>query len=314
MNAHADITHIRGVIPAMFTTFDESENLDLDRAHILVEHLLESGVDGLYITGSTGEGFLMDDGERKAFAEAVVRIVNGRTPVIVHVGAIGTKRSVELARHAKDIGADAISSVPPFYYQYGDDEIYGYYRDICEAADLPMIIYNISLAGMMSTSLVQRIASIDQVCGLKFTGTQHHEMAQLKQILGPDFMIYSGCDEMATQGLLSGADGIIGSFYNLIPDTFREIFSLCQKGDYGKAFEIQKIASRFILHLVKYGHFGVMKQLMNETGVDVGVVRRPFVHPDAAVMREIWDFIDSLEKEHGEIHMDFTRQRHRGID
>ena len=79
MNAHADITHIRGVIPAMFSTFDESEHLDLDRAKILVDHLIGSGVDGLYITGSTGEGFLMTDEERKAFAEAVVGAVDGRS-------------------------------------------------------------------------------------------------------------------------------------------------------------------------------------------------------------------------------------------
>ena len=309
MNAHADITHIRGVIPAMFSTFDESEHLDLDRAKILVDHLIGSGVDGLYITGSTGEGFLMTDEERKAFAEAVVGAVDGKVPVVVHIGAIGTKRSVELARHAKEIGADAISSVPPFYYPYGDDEIYGYYRDICEAADLPMIIYNISLAGMMSSSLVQRIASIEQVGGLKFTGTQHHEMAQLKQVLGPDFMIYSGCDEMATQGLLSGADGIIGSFYNLLPDTFREIYNLCREGNYGKAFEIQKIASSFILHVVKYGHFGVMKQLMMETGIDVGFVRRPFIHPDAGAMLEIWGFVESLETQYGDIHMAFAGRR-----
>ena len=309
MNTHADISHIRGVIPAMFTTFDESENLDLNRAKVLVDYLIDSKVDGLYITGSTGEGFLMTDEERKIYAEGVVRAVGGRVPVIVHIGAIGTRRSIELARHAHAIGADAVSSVPPFYYPYGEEEIYGYYRDICEAADLPMIIYNISLAGMMSTSLVQRIASIEQVGGLKFTGTQHHEMAQLKQVLGQDFMIYSGCDEMATQGLLSGADGIIGSFYNLIPETFKEIYSLCHKGNYEKAFEIQRIASSLILHAVKYGHLGVMKQLMNETGVDVGVVRSPFVHPDATVMREIWNFIDVLEKQHGELHMAFVKHK-----
>ena len=107
-----DITAIKGVIPAMVTTFDENEEVDLSRGRALVKYLIEAGVDGLYITGSTGEGFLMTGEERKAFTEAVIDEVKGRIPVIVHVGDIGTKKSIDLAKHAEKAGADAISSVP----------------------------------------------------------------------------------------------------------------------------------------------------------------------------------------------------------
>ena len=309
MHSKTSVSHIKGVIPAMFSTFDKNEQLDLNRARVLVDYLIREGVHGLYITGSTGEGFLMSDEERKTFAQAVVSHVNKRVPVIVHVGAIGTLRSIDLASHAQQIGADAISSVPPFYYHFSRDEIYRYYSDISSAVDLPMIVYNIALAGLMDNSLVLRLASIDGVCGLKFTGTQHHDMAALKQELGPDFMIYSGCDEMATQGLLAGADGIIGSFYNIIPDTFGEIYQLCVNGEYQEAFEIQKIATSFILKAVKYGHFGIMKQLMMDTGIDVGYVRRPFVHPDSQMMAEMWSFLDGLQQNHVDTHMGFISRR-----
>jgi len=300
------IRHIKGVIPAMFSTFDKDEKLDLRRAGILVDHLIDAKVDGLYITGSTGEGFLMTDEERMRFAEVVVKQVAHRIPVVVHVGSIGTSKSIALARHAQKIGADAISSVPPFYYPFNADEIYGYYRDISEAVELPMIVYNIALAGLMNNNLVRRLATIDGVCGLKFTGTQHHDMSALKQELGEDFMVYSGCDEMATQGLLAGADGIIGSFYNLLPDTFKEIYHLCQQKDYAAAFEIQKIATEFILKVVPLGHFGVMKQLLTDSGVDVGYVRKPFVHPDAKVMETVWSFIKDLQCRTGNLHMAFV--------
>lgn len=304
-------THIKGVIPAMFSTFDENEALDLRRARILVDHLIGAGVDALYITGSTGEGFLMTDEERKLFAETVVDHVAGRIPVIVHIGAIGTKRSIELAEHAKAIGSDAISSVPPFYYPFSDEDIYQYYRDITRAVDIPMIVYNISLAGMMNGSLVRRLAELDGVSGLKFTSTQHWEIASLKAAMGDEFMIYSGADEMATQGLLAGADGIIGSFYNLLPDTFGEIYRLCTQRKYHEAFEIQKIATEFILRVVALGHFGIMKQLLMDSGVDVGFVRRPFVHPDRATVDGVWAYLDDLQRSRKEIHMAFVSKRIR---
>jgi len=98
------VSHIRGVIPAMFSTFNSYEEVDLKRAGILVNFLIDQGVHGLYITGSTGEGFLMTDDERKTFTEVVIRETDGRVPVVVHVGAIGTRRTIELAQHAEAAG------------------------------------------------------------------------------------------------------------------------------------------------------------------------------------------------------------------
>jgi N-acetylneuraminate lyase len=301
-----DITAIRGVIPAMVTTFDENEEVDLTRGRALVHHLIEAGVNGLYITGSTGEGFLMTSEERKAFTEAVIDEVKGRIPVIVHIGDIGTKKSIDLAKHARKAGADAISSVPPFYYKFDGDDIFNYYKDISESVNIPMIVYNIGLAGLMSNALVKRIASVENVKGLKFTGREHDDMCALKQELGPDFMIYSGCDEMATQGLLAGADGLIGSTYNLMPDTAIEIYKLAQTGDYRAAFEIQKIATKLIHYIVQWDFFPIMKNLITASGVDAGYSRKPFATPSKEVMDKINAFCLDLKNEHkGNTHIAF---------
>ena len=300
-----DIRKVKGVIPAMITTFDENEDVDLKRAEALTEALIKEGVDGLYITGSTGEGFLMTGEERKAFAEAVIRTAAGRVPVIVHVGDIGTRKSIELAEHAERIGADAISSVPPFYYHFSSDDIYSYYRDISSSVGIPMIVYNISLAGLMDSGLVRRLATIDGVKGLKFTARDHDDMCALKMELGPDFMIYSGCDEMATQGLLAGADGIIGSFYNMMPDTFKAIYSLASKGDFKAAFEIQKTATTVIKYLVQWDFFPIMKALMTEAGLDAGYSRRPFHMPDPSTMDEIRAFCRKMKAEHPDVPMKY---------
>ena len=125
-----EMNRIKGVIPAMMTFFDKEENVDTECTRRMVEFMLEHGADGFYLTGSTGECFTMTMEERNLVVDTVIDQVKGRVPVVVHVGDIGTKKSIELAEHAYRAGADAISSVPPFYWKFraGDIIITGIYR------------------------------------------------------------------------------------------------------------------------------------------------------------------------------------------
>ena len=271
-----DISKIRGVIPAMLTLFDENENVDVKRTRDLVEFLLDKGIGGLYLTGSTGEGFLMDHDERKLVVETVIDQVAGRCPVIVHVGDIGTRKTIQLAEHAWKAGADAISSVPPFYWKFSEDDIYGYYRDVSESTPLPMIIYNVPMAGMMGAGLIERIAQLPNVKGMKFTGKDHDTMSYLKARLGEDFIVYSGCDEMAFSGLSVGADGIIGSFYNVMPELFSGIYNAVQTGDMKTGRRLQQIGTEIILECIKYDYLALMRNMIGWQGVDAGFSRRPF--------------------------------------
>ena len=182
----------KGVIPAVLSVFDEKEDLDEQGTRELIRFLMKFDIGGLYITGSTGEAFLMDSDERKRQVEIVLDEVAGRLPVIVHVGAISTRASVDLAGHARRAGADGISSVPPFYFRFTEDQIFSYYRDIAEETDLPMVVYNIPLAGMMTEKMIERLASIPRVRGLKYTGTAIYEIMQIRDSCGESFRIYGG--------------------------------------------------------------------------------------------------------------------------
>lgn len=267
---------ITGVIAAMITPFDSQENVDIKRTEALVDFLLERDIDGLYLTGSTGEGFLMNADERKLVVDTVVQRVAGRKPVIVHIGDIGTRKSIELARHASAAGADAISSVPPFYWHFSDADIFAYYRDISEATSLPMVVYNVPLAGLMGTELLLKLAQLDNVRGLKFTGKDHDQMGHIKAELGADFMVYSGCDEMALSGLTVGADGIIGSFYNAMPEVFKQIYACARAGELTQAARLQRIATEIILEAIKYDYMPLLHTMITWQGVDMGYSRRPF--------------------------------------
>lgn len=274
--SHFDITQIKGVIPAMLTFFDEQEGVDTACTRNMVEFMIEKGADGFYLTGSTGACFTMTAEERNLVVDTVLDQVGGRVPVIVHIGDIGTKKSIELARHAYEAGADAISSVPPFYWRFRPDDIYNYYKDISESVPIPMVVYNIELAGTMTKDLLMKIAGLENVKGLKYTSRVHDELGYLKETLGKDFMIYSGCDEMAFSGLCAGADGVIGSFYNVFPDLYKKIYQKVAESDIPGGMRLQKIADEVIFAALKYNFPAVLHNMMAWREVEAGYTRRPF--------------------------------------
>jgi len=275
------ISEIDGVIAAQVTPFDEDGKVDLGRTRTITRFLMERGLQGLYLTGSTGEGFMMSPDERKAVVETVVEEVNGALPIIVHVGAISTFHSVDLAKHAASVGADAISSVPPIYWSFSPDQVYGYYADITVSTDLPMIAYNVPLAAM-GFDLIARLATIEGVEGVKYTATTHADILRIKEEIGADFRVYSGADEMAMSGLAFGADGIIGSFYNVMPEVFLKLYAAMKSGDLAEAKALQETANAVIFHALKNNPMSAMKRMMAWQGADAGLCRKPFDNFDAA--------------------------------
>lgn len=272
-----DIKAFKGVIPAVLTVFDKDENIDEIGMRQLVSFLIDKGVNGLYLTGSTGEGFTMTSEERKKVVEIVMDETAGRVPVVVHVGAIGTKVSIDLAKHAESVGADGISSVPPFYWKFNENQIVKYYEDIANSCSLPMIIYNVPLAGLLGMNAIKRLAAVENIKGIKYTALSLYEITQIKDEVGEDFLVYSGADEMAAQGLFSGADGIVGSFYNIMPELFINIFNAVQNKDLDEAKKLQKQAVEVIMYALQLPSFYAgMKVVLKWMGVNAGYCRRPF--------------------------------------
>lgn len=272
-----DIKDFKGVIPAVLTVFDKEENIDEAGMRQLVSHLINKGVNGLYLTGSTGEGFTMTGEERKRIVEIVMDENAGRVPIVVHVGAIGTKISIDLAKHAEEVGADGISSVPPFYWKFSENQIVKYYEEIAKACSLPMIVYNVPLVGLLGMSAIKRLAAIDNVKGIKYTALSHYEITQIKDEVGEDFLVYSGCDEMSMSGLLAGADGIVGSFFNIMPELFINIFNAIENKDITEAQRLQRQAVQIIMFALKVPSFYAgMKVVLRAIGVNAGYCRSPF--------------------------------------
>ena len=267
---------LNGVMPAMITSFNKDESINKEGLRNIINHSINEKVNGLYVTGSTGETFLMSPEEKKKVIDIIVEEVNGRVPVIAHIGSIGTKITTDLAEYATKAGVDGLSALPPFYYNFTNEEIFNYYSDIAKSSDLPIIIYNIERANLMDIETLKKLAAIENIKGVKYTAATHFNFEVIKKEIGNYFKIYNGKDEMAVSGLISGADGLIGSFYNLMPEIFVQIFENIKNGNIAEAKKLQIKANVIILYAVKKSGYSFIKMALNWMGIDSGYVRKPF--------------------------------------
>lgn len=132
-----------GIYPAIITPIDENEEINEKALAQVIEKTIGQGVSGFYVSGSTGESFLLRDEQRVQLIKAVCAIVDGRCDVIANIGTFSTRASIKMANAAAECGVTAISAVPPFYFSYSKREIVQYYFDIAEASGMPVILYNI---------------------------------------------------------------------------------------------------------------------------------------------------------------------------
>jgi 2-dehydro-3-deoxy-D-pentonate aldolase len=291
-----------GLMPAMVTPFDEHGEVDLRATEAVVERFIEAGVSGVSPLGSTGEFSHLLADERKRFLEEVIRIVAGRVPLVVGVGAAGTKEMVELARHAEGVGADAVLVVSPFYWKVGEEALFRHFATVAESIDIPVLIYNLPmLTGIdLSPSLIGRIAAeCPNVSGLKDTVTEYfHTVGVLREVkrVRPDFSVLSGWEDLILPSLLAGADGSICAFANVAPELFVNLVRSARDGDLERAAELH----RRVLSLVTLGAYSdppisAIKLAMGKLGVPISpAVRGPalLVPEEAhekveAVLREV---------------------------
>ncbi|MDB5893432.1 MAG: N-acetylneuraminate lyase, partial [Rhodoferax sp.] len=158
-----------GVFSALVTPFHADGSLNLGMLAPLAEFQLAQGLHGFYVGGSTGEAFLQTPAERQAVLAAFARAVNGRAKLIAHVGAIATDEAIGLAHAAADAGYDAVSAIPPFYYDFSAAEVLAHYRALADATPLPLIVYNFPAksARPLSTADLLALLAHPKIIGVK---------------------------------------------------------------------------------------------------------------------------------------------------
>lgn len=266
-----------GAYAALVTPYTQDNKVNYDELQKLVRYLIDNGIDGFYVGGSTAEAFLLKDEERKKALEAVVEANNGERKVICHVGAISTDTAIDFACHAEKVGADAVSAISPFYYKFSEKEIISYYDDIMDATTLPMFIYNFpNFSGFSLTEdTLSKMEEHKNLAGVKFTSTDMFLLERFKTN-HPNLVVWNGFDEMLAAGLMMGADGGIGSTYNCMPGLIHKIYDSFCSGDIAKTHEYQTLANHVIKAICNHGVFASVKTILEFEGFNFNGCRRPF--------------------------------------
>jgi N-acetylneuraminate lyase len=264
----------KGIMPALITPFENGEVKE-DALKKLMKWQLDEGVDGFYICGTTGEGPVLRAQTRMQMAEIVVDETKGKGVVIDHIGAPNIEDALELTKHATDIKVDAIASLPPtYFFKYTEDELFDYYKLIADNTNLPVLVYATGMMGSVNVvRLMERVMKLGNVIGVKCTIRDYYMMRKIREVNSGDINLINGPDETLLCGLTVGADGGIGSTYNLMPDWFSKLYEAYASGNLKAAQDHQFQINRVIDVLLKYGVNGVNKSLkaaLEMKGFDVG--------------------------------------------
>lgn len=266
---------ISGIMPALITPLTACEKINVPVLRSLIEHHISQNADGFYIGGATGEGFLLSTDARKTLCEKAVEYIGDAATKIVHITDMNIERTLELARHAEKCGADAISAVPPFYFEYDEDDIYNYYARIAGSVNIPlMIYYTPSAAVTVSMDLFLRLLDIENITAVKWTYSDYDPFIRLKASRD-DISVMNGPDETLLCGLAAGADGGIGSTYNFMLPKMKAVYNAFASGDMKEALRVQREITGIIAVMKQYPIISGVKAILEYQGFDVGNAASP---------------------------------------
>lgn len=292
-----NLEQFKGIFIAFNACFNDNDNVSIEKTQELAEFYVNKGVKGLYVCGSSGEGFLMTEEERKQSLEAVMNVVGDKLVIIAHIGAASTAESVRLAQHAESVGAHAIASVPPIVYRVNEDSVINHWNNIVRSVSLPFIIYNMpAFTGFdVTPALVKKMVSNEQIIGIKNTTMNAYQIQQLKLAGGKDFIVFNGPDEQYLAGRVMGADAGIGGTYGVMPELFVKLEECIRANDWITAQKWQFAINDIIADILSLPSLWAgTKKLLKLRGVDAGRPRLPLADArkeDMLFIKQIHDKI-----------------------
>jgi N-acetylneuraminate lyase len=259
-----------GIMPALVTPLNADETINVEALQKLMADLAAKGADGFYVGGATGEGLALKTENREVLADAAVKASCGK-PCIVQVASTDFSDAIYLAKQAERVGAAAISATPPLFFGYDADDVYNYYKALANAVHIPLMIYYNPAAGFnMNADFAARAFEVDNITAIKWTSSNYYEMMRLKDLTHGEMNIINGPDEMLLMGLTAGADGGIGTTYNVIFDKIKAIYDNFKAGNIDKARDAQYDANRVISVLIGTKIIPAVKFILEDMGYNVG--------------------------------------------
>jgi 4-hydroxy-tetrahydrodipicolinate synthase len=267
----------KGVMPALVTPFTKDGDILEEGFKQVIDFTIGKGVTGVVPAGTTGEFSYLRTEERKKLLKLAVEYVDGRVPIIAGTGQNSTRATVSLTQYAADIGCDAALIISPYYLRPADKGYYDHYAEVARKADLPIILYNIPQCtlGVLNSNVVEDLAELDNVVGIKDSGGNIGHTVELIQKLKGIIPVLIGHDECFLSAIAAGASAAIMASANIIPHIWLKIIEHVKAGDHEKAAQLQQEAQTLARIVTRNGGGPPVKAALKMIGIKAGRSRIP---------------------------------------
>lgn len=300
MDGDNELLALEGIIPPLVTPFGDNGEIQFDLFRKEVDTMIKTGVTGVSVGGSTGEGETLLDDELAELCRIAKEEAGNGFPVVGGIIADSTFQAIRKGKVLEMAGADALMVTPVHYlFNGGDEGNYIFYKEIHEAVDLPIIVYNVVKWNIPSTESLVRMLENGIIYGVKQSGGDIHSLGDLLSRTRGRFPIYTAIDDMMFPSFIMGAIGSICAINTLMPKTSVKLFKAVSEGDLISALKLHEAIIPFTRKILKPDMPARVKFVMNKNGWKVGYARRPLVEPVNETASELNALFTELSRVEG---------------
>ena len=249
----------------------------------LTNFLIDAGVKGLFVGGTTGEGILLSGEVRRALHSQVLMAANGRVPILLHIGANTTAETLTLAQHAQENEAAAVVAVTPYFYGMDDNALFDYYQTIAKAIpDMPLLAYDIphmAVNGISPALMARMAAEISSFAGIKCSRPDAQMVRALVDAGTAETMVLAGNERIAAGLLTLGVNGLVSGFATAVPEPFVTLTQAFTDGDLTEVRRQQTLINQILDQIPASVRIGAIKAVLIQRGIEVGTAVPPRAMP-----------------------------------
>ena len=289
-----------GSFPALPTPFMASHQNEIDKVSFekLIHHHIDNGSNGLVPVGTTGESPTLSFDEHFSVIELAVQINQKKLPIMAGTGANSTLEAIEITQKAQKIGADAALIVAPYYNRPTQEGLFAHFKAIHDATDIPIFLYNVPTrtASDILPETVARLAELPRIVGIKEATGDVERFSRIRQLVGHDFILFSGEDGSVLGASAHGAVGCISVTANVVPDLCSQFQTALRSKDYKTALEFQDKLYPLHKALFKEPNPIPIKCALNLLGIMSDEVRLPLTKASESLRNELAEILRNLGK------------------
>lgn len=282
------------ILTAMVTPFDANGEIDYTATGNLVNYLIANGTEGLVVAGTTGESPTLSNEEKVELFKFVVKVVDGRVPVIAGTGSNNTRASIQLTQQAENAGVDGVMLVVPYYNKPSQEGLYLHFKAIAESTTLPVMLYNVPgrTSVNMTPETVIRLSNIKNIVAIKEASGSLDAMAEIVNKTPEGFSLYSGDDALTLPALSVGAIGVISVAAHIIGNEMQVMIEKYQSGQFEAAAADHRNLLPIMKALFAAPNPTPVKAALNLNGIPVGGVRLPMIPLNDAELSSLQEVLN----------------------